>query len=1339
MSAFGSQLSLFGSSALAGGMGDLFWDDLDDAETVLTAAPTAPVAQLAIPRVDFRLSGARALAQGWQERAGDNLAAIRVLATLDHEQRNATPAEQQALSLFTAFGAGELANNLFPTTGEGFRPGWQEIGEALHAATSDAERASLARSTQYAHYSPAFVIRAMWDKALAFGFRGGSVLEPGCGTGLFIAARPEKLEGDIAFTGIEFDAISARIAQRLYPNQWIRHEDFTKAKIASGYDLAIGNPPFSNRTVHSAEQRELWGFSLHDWFIARSIDALRPGGVALFVTSRHTMDKSDPTARRHIAGSADFLGGVRLPAGVMRAEAGTDVVIDVLAFRKRDIGELPGDDGWLALADLPDTDQGDGPLRINCYFAANREQVLGAHGWTTTQFGPDYTCAPVEGASLEAALPAALGRIAPDVRMPQPADQRIVRPATDGLRIGTAASGADLKEGSYFVVKGVLHQIVDGADVTVAIRKGDEKEGMFQKHARIAQALVPIRDAARSVLRAQMENLPYGKLQGDLKRAYHLFRREFGPINHTVTTTRVNPATGEETESQRRPNLQAFYDDPDVWLVSSIEDYDEERDLGRPGPIFTERVIHAPGEPEIHSAHDALAVCLSETGGVRIPFIADLMGRDESSVIAELGETIYLDPEQTEPGRDVWITSDEALSGAVRTKLAAARASAAVDPRFERTVRALEEVQPVDLRPSDVTAKLGAPWIPASDVMAFVSEVMGVETTIHHTPEVACWSVDKRAFAGKAEATSVWGTQRRHAGELLEDALTQAIPKIWDTDVNANGNEVRVLNTKETEAAKEKLAAIKTAFTNWVWKDADRADRLLKLYNETYNNLVSRKFDGSHLRLPGASSAITLRSHQKRVVWRIIATGNTYMAHAVGSGKTFSMCAAVMEQKRLGLISKAMIAVPGHCLAQISREFLMLYPTARILVADETNFVKAKRQRFLARAATGNWDAIIITHDAFKFIATPSEFEHEMISQQIASYEDLLLHVSGDDRVSRKMIERMKEAMEEKLEGLAARKDDLLHIGEIGVDQILVDEAHQFRKLSYATNQADLKGVDPNGSQRAWDLFVKTQYLQDKVTDRPLVMASGSPVVNTIAELWTVGRFMKISALRERYLHEFDAWAASFGDLTPTQACKVTGSRRALFRDIDENCGRLAWNVADLLARDVFPTGVPHSAGDRGLSVRSRVEHLKMIAGPQEHAANIVFRPDRLGARAKDPAQRIERDRNDRAAKHHAMIGWRVIHERLRVSVRNPCFKAVKARLGVKRSAISGKSRNRVFANTLLYGRFEVCAAAGLSLWWLNGALLDLGDCYCWPEGAKGDCRAIATEHGLLLSVLLME
>ncbi|MBB2157912.1 DEAD/DEAH box helicase family protein [Gluconacetobacter diazotrophicus] len=1158
----GSQLSLFHSTPLSGQDALLYWGELEGEEADAPAAALAEAlaaTPVLAPQRDFRLTGVRGLAEGWPARARDNVAAIRLLADLDREERNASAAEQATLSRFTGFGAGALANSLFPRAGEGFRPGWEEIGAALQGATTDPERASLARAVQYAHYTPEYIVHTIWDFLVARGFRGGSVLEPGCGTGLFIAARPETLDGAIAFTGIEMDAITARIARRLFPRQWIRQEDFTKAPLADGYDLALGNPPFSNRTVRSPEHRDLWGFSLHDYFIARSITAIRPGGLAVFVTSRHTLDKSDAAARRHIQSMADLLGAVRLPATAMRADAGTDVVVDVLVFRRREIGELPGDEAWLEIDTVPESDVGEGPLRINRYFLDHGQQVLGRHAWTTTQFGPDYTCQPIAGVALDEALSVALGRVAPDVRFPAPADGRITRPETDGRDVGTAADGAALKEGSYFLQGGDLHQIVGGQAERVAVRKGDCKEGIFQKHARIIEALIPVRDAARGVLRAQMDNQPFARLQQDLRKAYQTFVRQFGPINLTRTTTRVNAVTGAESETQRRPNLQPMCDDPDVWLVSSIEEYDEATDTGRPGPLFTERVIHAPVEPEIHSAHDALAVSLRETGRVEIPLIAELLGRSEQEVVSELGSAIYLDPTRSGSGRDVFLTADEYLSGPVRTRLAAAVAAAEADSRYARNVTALQDVQPEDLRPSDITARLGAPWLPVEDIIAFTREVLGVETTIRHTAQVACWTVDKAPFIGKAEATSVWGTERRHAGELLDDALSQSIPKIYDIWRDHNG-EHRVLNTQETEAAKEKLAAIKTAFSTWVWQDAERADRLVTLYNATYNNLVPRQFDGTHLHLPGASSAVRLRDHQKRVIWRIIATGGTYIAHAVGSGKTFSMCAAVMEQKRLGLISKAMIVVPGHCLAQMAREFLMLYPTAKILVADETNFVKDKRQRFLARAATGTWDAIIITHDAFKFIPVEAAFEREMIGDQIASYEELLSEVDRGDQLSRKRIERMKEGMEAKLEGLAARKDNLVHLGEIGVDQILVDEAQQFRKLSFATNQSDLKGIDPNGSQRAWDLFVKTRYLVSRASDRPLILASGSPITNTLGELYTVQRYMALESLQERHLHEFDAWAANFGETRTELELQPSGLYKPVTRFTE------FVNVADLMA-----------------------------------------------------------------------------------------------------------------------------------------------------------------------------
>lgn len=581
---------------------------------------------------------------------------------------------------------------------------------------------------------------------------------------------------------------------------------------------------------------------------------------------------------------------------------------------------------------------------------------------------------------------------------------------------------------------------------------------------------------------------------------------------------------------------------PDCWLVASIEDYDLESDTARPGPIFTERVIAPPAPPIITSAADALAVVLNERGHVDPDHIAELVHRDRDDVIAELGSAVFRDPAD-----GTWQTADAYLSGAVRSKLAAAEAAAALDPEYGRNVAALREVQPVDLRPSDITARLGAPWIPAADIVAFVHETMGAEIKIHHMPELASWTVEARQLGWMAAGTSEWGTERRHAGQLLSDALNSSVPQIFDT-IKDGDSERRVLNVVDTEAAKEKLHKIKAAFQNWIWSDPDRTDRLARVYNDRFNNIVPRAFDGSHLKLPGASGAFVLYGHQKRGIWRIIASGATYLAHAVGAGKTMTMAAAIMEQRRLGLIAKAMLVVPGHCLAQAAREFLALYPGARILVADETNFTKDKRHRFLSRAATATWDAIIITHSAFRFIGVPSAFEQQMIQDELELYEQLLTKVESEDRVSRKRLERLKEGLKERLEALATRKDDLLTLSEIGVDQIIVDEAQEFRKLSFATNMSTLKGVDPNGSQRAWDLYVKSRFIETKNPGRALVLASGTPITNTLGEMFSVQRYLGYAALRDRGLHEFDAWASTFGDVSTELELQPSGKYKPVTR-----------------------------------------------------------------------------------------------------------------------------------------------------------------------------------------------
>ena len=1150
-------IDLFGNTALSSGLGlgvmafagNFEPDDDPDPSSPAPAMPIAAAARAPSKPVrergsNFYLTDDRGLAQGWKERARDNVAAIRLAAKIDADERPATAEEQAQLIRFTGFGASDLANGVFRRPGEiDFRKGWDEISIDLEDAVGESDYASLARCTQYAHFTPEFIVRAIWSGLKRMGWRGGRVLEPGIGTGLFAALMPEGLRDVSHVTGIELDPVTARIARLLQPQARIVTADFARTELPSSFDLAIGNPPFSDRTVRSDRAYRSLSLRLHDYFIARSIDLLKPGGFAAFVTSSGTMDKADRSARKHIAKSSDLIAAVRLPEGSFRADAGTDVVVDILFFRKRKSGEPEGDQSWLDTEEVRPATADEGAIRVNRWLARHPDFVLGTHALTSGPFGETYTCVPRDGENLHAALSVAVNLLPEDRYDGEPSE---IDPDLDGAGNQTGVdlpNGRHVREGSFFFdnARGLM-QIIDGEPVAIKARKGRGGDGIPEKHVRIIRKLIPVRDAVREVLKAQELDQPCQGIQFRLRIAWSSFVRDFGPINHTTVSISEDVETGETRESHRRPNLQPFLDDPDCWLVASIEDYDLENDTARPGPIFTERVISPPAPPVISSAADALAVVLNERGRVDVDHIAELLHCDPQDVVSELGSAIFQDPADGS-----WQMADAYLSGHVRDKLKVAEAAALLDPVYERNVTALQGVQPVDLRPSDITARLGAPWIPALDVVAFVKETMNVDIKIHHMPELASWTVDARQLGYLAVGTSEWGTGRRHAGELLTDALNSRVPQIFDT-IKDGDSERRVLNVVDTEAAKEKLHKIKEAFQRWIWSDPDRTDRLARVYNDRFNNIAPRAFYGSHLKLPGASGAFSLYGHQMRGIWRIVSAGSTYLAHAVGAGKTMTMAAAIMEQRRLGLIAKAMLTVPGHCLAQVAREFLALYPTARILVADETNFTKDKRARFLSRAATATWDAIIITHSAFKFIGVPSAFEQQMIHDELELYETLLTKVEGDDRVSRKRLERLKEGLQERLEALSTRKDDLLTIAEIGVDQIIVDEAQEFRKLSFATNMSTLKGVDPNGSQRAWDLYVKSRFIETRNPGRALVLASGTAITNTLGEMFSVQRLMDHAALMERGLHEFDAWASTFGDTTTELELQPSGKYKPVSR-----------------------------------------------------------------------------------------------------------------------------------------------------------------------------------------------
>jgi N12 class adenine-specific DNA methylase/adenine-specific DNA methylase len=1154
-----------------------------------SAATTAPALRKPVPSAaQFWLDGPRSLAKSWKDRARDNLAAIKLAVAIEAGERCATPDEQAQLIRFTGFGASDLANNCFRRPGDTeFRKGWEEIGDELETAVTPIDYASLARCTQYAHFTPEYIVKAIWQGLTRIGFGGGKVLEPGFGTGLFPALMPEVLRATAHVTGIELDPVTVRIAKLLYPQFEIANEDFAKTKLNAEFDLVIGNPPFSDRIVRSDPDYRRHGFRLHDYFIAKSIGLLRPGGLAAFVTSQGTMDKMDQAARKHIAGMADLLGAFRLPEGCFKSDAGTDVGVDILFLQKRGMGAASemaanAEVDWLELApivptavgpdtqtsneqtsngQIPDADHREAErVWINRYFVDHPEMVLGRHDITRGRFGPEpvYVCRAIERVELGNALVAAILQLPENVCVAHSGGTGVDDAGLAGRHNSNSSTAMGLsepqdrhlknlaphiREGSYFIAaSGALMQLVEGRAAIVGVKSARNKDGIFSKHADIIRKLLPIRDAVRSILTLQERGQSSVAMQTSLRIAWSSFVRHYGPINATSIISSTDEATGEVRETHRRPNLSPFLDDPDCWLVASIEDYDLETNTARPGPIFTDVIISPTSPPIIASALDALAVVLNERGFVDIDHIAELVHSNADDVIAELGRAIFQDP-----ANGSWQTADAYLSGAVRTKLQTALAAAELDPQFQRNVDALRDVQPVDLNPSDITARLGAPWIPAADIVAFVVATFGTSIAIWHTPELASWTVDARHLEHMAAGTTDWGTHRRHAGLLLSDALNSCLPQIFDTIIE-DGSEKRILNVEATEAAKEKLSKIKTAFQNWIWTDPDRTDRLARIYNQRFNNLVPRHFDGSHLQLPGASGAFTLYGHQKRVIWRIISAGSTYIAHAVGAGKTLSMAAAIMEQKRLGFINKAMLVVPGHCLAQAAREFLALYPNARILVADETNFTSDKRHRFLARAATNSFDAIIITHSAFKFIPVPADIERDMIAAELRAYQALLSKVDSEDRLSRKRIERMKEGHADRLAALKSRKDDLVTLSELGIDQIIVDEAQEFRKLSFSTNMTTLKGVDPNGSQRAWDLYVKTRYLETKNPGRALILASGTPITNTLGEMFTVQRLMDRDALEQRGLYEFDAWASTFGDTSTELELQPSGKYKPVTR-----------------------------------------------------------------------------------------------------------------------------------------------------------------------------------------------
>ncbi len=1027
-----------------------------------------------------------------------------------------------------------MALSIFPdpVTGKYKDAGWQNLGETLHALLTPEEYDSAKRTTFNAFYTSPIVITAIHDAVGRLGVPdNATILEPGCGTGNFIS----QARGRQRFIGVELDSISGRIARALHPDHDIRIENFRDTKLPEGgIDAAVGNVPFADLKLDYRGQK----LSLHDFFFAKSVDALKPGGVLALVTSHYTLDKQNAAIREYLASKADFVGAIRLPSDAFKRE-GTAVVTDILFLRKRAPGELARhvDPEWVGV--VPHSVDG-ADVVINRYFLNHPEMVLGNWSRKDTLYGGQGYSVTSNG-DLKKQLKDAIGRL-PEFAKSEPT-QRETKP----LPVFTPPPPErHITEGSFFVGDDRIIYQSQGGQASPVVYGGDTLRANGTMTGKRMAALIELRDRARHVLQSQNEDWPETNrddARQALTRAYDWFVLCYGPVNKTTFGQ-----TSDGNVIRRMPNLVKFREDPDAMLVMSLEDYDEVTGNAAKSQIMTRDVVgRTKTVTQVKTAEEGLLVSLNQRGAVDLPFIAELYGKPPPQIIAELDDLIFLDPESK-----TWQTADAYLSGNVRAKLKAAEHAG---PDYVRNAEALLRVQPEDVLPGDIDAGLGAPWIPESDIQAFAAELFRVDPAsvpVAHLKKDAVWSLDA-GYAANASvaATSDYGTGRANGCWLLELALNMKSPTIYDTFRDGDREE-RVVNQEETLAAREKQKLIMERFRSWVFTDPERTERLVRLYNDTYNNLRPRLFDGGHLDYPGMNQNIRLRPHQNDAVWRGMSSGNTLLAHTVGAGKTFTMAATGMKMKQAGLIKKPMYVVPNHLLEQFAREFMQLYPNAKLLIASKDDLTRDRRKFLTAKIASNEWDGIIVTHSSFERIGMSRDYQEKFLREQIAEYDELLRDHAADKRTNRnliKSIEKQKAAREERLKDLLARekKDDGLVFDELGVDHVFIDEAHYFKNLETPTKMERVAGIQTGGSERAFDVYMKARYLGEQHPGHGVTFATGTPISNTMVEMYTMQRFLDPEGLRSRGLEHFDAWAATFGEVIDTMEISPDGAglRRA--------------------------------------------------------------------------------------------------------------------------------------------------------------------------------------------------
>ena len=1104
------------------------------------------------PAGNFRITDDHLGEGGAKQKYARNIEAIRTLFKLEEEHRGATAEEQQVLSQYVGWGG--LADAFDPN-----KDGWAKEYTELKGLLSEDEYAAARSSTLNAHYTSPTVIHAIYDAVEKIGFRSGNILEPSMGVGNFFGMLPDTMQGSRLY-GVELDSITGRIAQKLYPQADITVAGFETTDRRDFYDLAVGNVPFGNYKVADKAYNK-FGFSIHNYFFAKAIDQVRPGGIVAFVTSRYTMDSKDSTARKHIAERADLLGAIRLPNNAFRANAGTDVVSDIIFLQKRD---RPADiePAW---AQLGKTEDG---FAINSYFVEHPEMVLGELTTESTQYGHDLTVAPIEGAVLSEQLAEAVQHIEGhyaevEVETPDIADAEAERK--------TLPADPDVKNFSYAVVDGEVYYRENS--IMTQIELSDTAK------ARVT-GMVELRQIVNELIEQQLDDYPDSAVQetqARLNAAYDAFTAKHGLIND-------------------RRNARLFEQDSSYYLLCSLENLDENKQLKSKADMFTKRTIRPERTiTSVDTPSEALAVSMGEHGRVDLPYMAELLGTpgEYERITTELSGVIFKDPsaDPTDPEAG-WQMADEYLSGDVRTKLRIAQLAAETNPEFKVNVTALEKAQPKELEASEIDVRLGATWIAPEIIQKFMQETFQVPYYLRHdvnvrfSPYTAEWRVQGKSALGHGDimSTETYGTHRANAYKILEDTLNLKDVRIYDTIEDAEGKPKRVLNKNETTLAQQKQQAIKDAFANWIWQDPQRRISLVRKYNELFNSTRPREYDGNHIHFVGMNPEISLREHQRNAIAHVLYGGNTLLAHEVGAGKTFEMAASAMEAKRLGLCQKSLFVVPNHLTEQWASEFLHLYPNAKLLVARRKDFETANRKKFCARIATGDYDAIIIGHSQFERIPLSFERQERIIQDQIA--EMLLaineLKANAGENFTIKQMERTRKTLEAKLDKLRAdsRKDDVITFEQLGVDRLFVDESHFYKNLFLTTKMRNVAGLSTSEAQKSSDMFGKCRYLDEITGGRGVVFATGTPVSNSMTELYTVMRYLQYSTLQQKMLTHFDCWASTFGETTTAIELAPEGTgyrartRFAKFFNLPELMSMFK-EVADIKTSDQLHLPVP--------------------------------------------------------------------------------------------------------------------------------------------------------------------